>query len=144
VALGAGLVVAGSALPWGGSGRVDRSGFELAGLADRLDLVSGVAAGLARAWVLAPLVLAAVVVATAARRPAVAAGLATALAAAGTALATTVLGSPLAPRPGLAVTLLGAVVVVAGAIDAIRPHQPAAAVPPMAGTFAAGTTGVAG
>jgi hypothetical protein len=114
VTLGSGLVVGGAALPWAASGRVDRSGFALAGLSGRLDLLSGPAADLARAWVLAPLVLALVVVAAAARRPVVAAVLASILAVAGTTLAVAVLRSPLTPRPGLAVTLTGAAVVVAG------------------------------
>jgi hypothetical protein len=141
VTLGAALVVAGSALPWGGTGRVDRSGFELAGVAGRLDLVSGAAAALAGAWALAPLVLAVVVVAAVARRPAVAAGLAIALAAAGTALATLVLRSPLAARPGVAVTIVGAGVVVIGAADSIRTHRPAADRDGPPTGFAARTTG---
>lgn len=107
-------MVAGSAIPWGGSGRVDRSGFELAALAGRLDLLDGPLATVARVWVLAPLVLALAVVLRPART-ALATVLATALAAAGGTLALVVLRSPLDPRPGLAVTLAGTALVALGA-----------------------------
>ncbi|MGH9137331.1 MAG: hypothetical protein ACRD0G_09840, partial [Acidimicrobiales bacterium] len=45
-------------LPWGGSGRADRTSFELVSLARRLDVLDGAAASLAPAWYAVPLVAA--------------------------------------------------------------------------------------
>lgn len=114
--LGAALVVGGAALPWGGSGRNDRSGYELARLARRLDVLDGVPAGAARLWGLAPFVLALAVVAAGARRSGVAVALALALAAGGGALVLAVHRSPLLPRWGLHVTTVGAALVVLSAL----------------------------
>lgn len=117
VAVGSVAVVAGSALPWGRSGRADRSGFELVRLARRLDVLDGAVAGVARLWLLAPLVLAVVLAATVlapTRRRAVGAiALGTVLAGAGLLLVVVVHRSPLVPRFGLHVTTAGAVTVLA-------------------------------
>lgn len=110
------LVVLGSVLPWGRSGRVDRSGFDLVRLARRFDVLDGAAAGVARLWLVAPVALAVVVVATGARRAGVAVALGTALAVGGLILVVAVHRSPLAPRPGLHVTTAGAAVVLASAL----------------------------
>ena len=114
VAVGSLAVVVGSALPWGGSGRVDRSGFDLARLARRLDVLDGLAAGAARLWVLAPFAVAVVVVATGARRAGLAVALGTVLAIGGAALVVAVHRSPLLPRFGLHVTAAGAAIVAVG------------------------------
>ena len=110
------LVVGGSVLPWGRSGERDRSGFDLARLARRLDVLDGAVAGAARAWVLAPLVLAGVLVATGAGLRWLAVLLAGVLAATGSFLVLAVHRSPLTPRWGLSVTLAGVVAVVLGAV----------------------------
>jgi hypothetical protein len=116
VATGSLLVTVGGALPWAGSGRRDRSSYELVQFADRNDLLPGAVAGAARVWLLAPLALGVVLAALAFGRGRVALGVGVVLAAAVVLLAVAVLQSPLEPRYGIAVSLLGAVLVAAAAI----------------------------
>ncbi|HUF33115.1 MAG TPA: hypothetical protein VMN58_07905 [Acidimicrobiales bacterium] len=52
-------VVVGSFLPYARSGAATRTSYELVGVAERLELVTGPAATLARGWYLVPLVAAA-------------------------------------------------------------------------------------
>lgn len=121
VAIGSLVVVTGGFLPWGGLGDVDRSSFELVRVAGRNELLPDGVAGPAKAWLLAPLAVAVVLVAVAydRRRLAVAAG--TVLAVAAVVLALAVWGSPMVPRYGVLVSLLGALTVAADAIrQAVR------------------------
>jgi hypothetical protein len=113
--VGGSLLVAGFGfLPWGASGRRDRHSYALVGLFDRLDVVGGPGASLARAWYLAPLLAASVWLATAAGRASAAKVLAGVLAAGGVALALLVRASPLVPRPGPYATIGAAAVVGMG------------------------------
>lgn len=116
VVVGSLIVLIGAALPWGGSGRVDRSSFEIVRVAGRNDLLPEGLAGPAKIWLLAPAAVAAVVVAAAYGRRILAVGVGTVLAALGALLAVSVWRSPMQPRFGLAVSLAGALLV---AIDAI-------------------------
>ena len=55
------LLVAGTGfLPWGASGRAERSSYAIVTIVDRLDILDGVAAALAPAWFLAPVAAAVV------------------------------------------------------------------------------------
>jgi hypothetical protein len=111
------LAVAGAGfLPWGASGREERSSYALVGVVDRLDVLDGPAAVLARAWYLAPAAAAVVWLAAAAQRRALALAVAAVLAAAGVALALAVRASPLTARPGTCATIAGAAVVGAGLV----------------------------
>ncbi len=111
VAVGALTVVVGGALPWGGSGRRDRSSFEVVQFASRNGYLEGMAAA-GRLWLLAPMVVAVVLVATGLRwtRTAMAAGTVLALSAVGLAIALE--RSPLVPRFGVRITMLGVGVVI--------------------------------
>jgi hypothetical protein len=102
------VVLVGAAMPWGGSGEVDRSSFELVRFARRLDVLDGVAATLAVAWLSLPLVAALVIVAGWSGRRRWALATATLAGVAGAALALAVHRSPLLNRPGLRVTMVGA------------------------------------
>ena len=108
VSAGIVVVLVGAALPWGGSGEVDRSSFELVRYARRLDVLEGVAATLAVAWLALPLVVALVVVAgwSGRRRWALVAASVAGLF--GLGLAVAVHRSPLLDRVGLSVTMFGA------------------------------------
>ena len=116
VVIGSLIVVGGGLLPWGGSGRVDRSSFEIVRIASRNDLLPEGLAGPAKIWLLAPVALAAVLVAAAYGRRVVAVGVGTALALAGVGLAAAVWRSPMQPRVGLTVSVAGALLTVADAI----------------------------
>jgi hypothetical protein len=116
VVVGSLVVVGGGLLPWGGSGRVDRSSFDIVRIAGRNDLLPDAVAGPVKIWLLAPLLLAIVLVAAAYRRRGLAVGVGTALAAMGVALVVAVWRSPMQPRFGLLVSLAGALLVGAGAI----------------------------
>jgi hypothetical protein len=102
------LVLVGAAMPWGGSGEVDRSSFELVRYARRLDVLDGIAATLAVAWLALPLVAALVVVAGWSGRRGLALAGATSAAVFGAGLAVAVSASPLLERSGIRVTMVGA------------------------------------
>jgi hypothetical protein len=102
------VVLVGAAMPWGGSGDVDRSSFELVRFARRLDVLDGLAATLAVAWLSLPLVAALVLVAGWSGRRGWALAGATAAGIAGLGLALAVQRSPLLDRSGLRVTMVGA------------------------------------
>lgn len=112
VSAGIVLVLAGAALPWGGSGEVDRSSFELVRFARRLDVLDGVAATLAIAWLSLPLVAALVLVAGWSGRRRWALAAASVVGLAGLGLAWAVHRSPLLDRVGTRVTMVGAGVLV--------------------------------
>lgn len=106
-------------LPWGASGRAERSSYALVGIADRLGVLDGAVAGLARAWYLAPVVAAGVWTAAASGRHVLARSLAGMLAAGGVVLAVAVRRSPLLSRPGPCVTIAAAAVVGVGLLLAL-------------------------
>ena len=108
VVVGSLIVVGGGLLPWGGSGRVDRSSFDIVRVAGRNELLPDGLAGPAKIWLLAPVAVAVVAVAAAYGRRALAIGVGTALAAVGVVLAASVWRSPMQPRFGLGVSLAGA------------------------------------
>ena len=103
-------------LPWGASGRRERSSYALVAVVDRLDILDGPWAALTRAWYLAPVVAASVWLAAAAGRPGVARALAAVLAAGGAVLAVAVRRSPLVDRAGTYATILAAAVVALGLV----------------------------
>lgn len=106
------IVLLGAALPWGRSGRVDRSSFELVRLARRLDVLEGATATLAKLWLTAPMAVAAVTVAALSGRRRLAFTLGTVVVVAAVALAIVVHRSPVLPRYGLYVTMGGAGVLI--------------------------------
>lgn len=108
-------VVASAFLPWARSGRASRTSFELVGAVETLGVLDGPLAALATAWYLVPALGGAVVVAALARRPGVVIALGLLVAAAGAAFAVAVRISPLVPQAGTSATIVGAVVVAAGA-----------------------------
>lgn len=110
-------------LPWGASGRAERTSFALVGVADRIGVLDGAGAVLARAWYLAPAVAAGVWLAAALGRPAVARALAAVLAAGGVALAVVVRRSPVLDRPGPCVTIAAAAVVGVGLVLALGERE---------------------
>jgi len=119
VVVGSLLVAGAGFLPWGASGRAERTSYALVGVFDRLGILEGAAADLARAWYLAPLAAAGVWTAAAVGRTALARVVAAVLAGGGVALAVTVRRSPLLPRPGPYVTIGAAIVVGAGLVLAL-------------------------
>lgn len=119
VVVGALIVVVGGFLPWGASGRAERNSYALVGVADRLEVVDGVAAGVARLWYLSPLVAAAVWLAASLGRHRTAALLAGVLGAGGLALAVAVRASPVLDRPGVYVTICGVGVIAVGLVLAV-------------------------
>jgi hypothetical protein len=119
VTLPALIVLVGAALPWGGSGRRDRSSFELVRVAERFDVLEGVAAATARAWLLLPLAVASIGVLGLLGRRWAAGLVGTVVGAIAVVLALAVHLSPLQPRSGLRVTLVGAALLVVAAIGAI-------------------------
>ena len=106
-------------LPWGASGRVDRSSYAIVALVDRLDILDGAAAALARAWYLAPVAAAGVWTAAALGRRGLARALAAVLAVGGAALAVAGRRSPLVDRPGTYATIAAAGVVGPGLVLAV-------------------------
>lgn len=120
-------VAAAGFLPWGASGRRERSSYELIGVLDRLEVLDGAAAAGARAWYLAPLVAGATLLAAGLGRVALTRVLAAAVAAGGAALALATKRSPLLDRAGTSVTLVAAGVVGVGLVLALvqrgRTHE---------------------
>jgi hypothetical protein len=114
-AIGAGVVAGAGFLPWARSGRTPRSSFDLARLADRLDLVGARWQELLLAiWITVPLLAALGLLGAALDRPRpalVAAGLASVLGTIAVVLATR---TPLPLLYGVWVTLAGAVVGIGG------------------------------
>ena len=106
-------------LPWGASGRRERSSYALVAVVGRLDILGDPWAALTKAWYLAPLAAAAVWLAAALGRPAVARALAAVLAVGATALAVAVRRSPLVDRVGTCATILAAGVVGLGLVLAV-------------------------
>ena len=119
------IVLVGATLPWGRSGEVDRSSFELVRLARRLDVLEGGAAAVARVWLAAPLVVAIVVAAGMTGRRGVAVAAGTALVGVAVALVAVTYRSPLLPRYGLHVTMVGAGALVIAGLTAVgaRPRR---------------------
>jgi hypothetical protein len=113
------IVLLGSALPWGGSGREDRSSFELVQVADRLDVLEGAAAVVARAWLLLPFAVAVIAIAGVTGRRRLAAVLGTVVAVLAVGLALAVLRSPLLARVGVPVTMVGAALLALAGVGAI-------------------------
>jgi hypothetical protein len=113
------IVLVGAILPWGRSGEVDRSSFELVRLARRLDVLDGGAAAVARVWLVAPLVVAVVVAAGVTGRRALAVVTGTALVVVAVALVAATYRSPLLPRYGLHVTMVGAGALVIAGLSAV-------------------------
>lgn len=111
------LLVAGCGfLPWGASGRRERSSYALLAVVDRLDILDGPAAPLARLWYLAPVAAAVVWLAVALGRPAVARVVAAVLAGGGTVLAVVVRRSVLVDRVGTCATIVASGLVVLGLV----------------------------
>lgn len=118
------IVLLGAALPWGRSGRVDRSSFELVRLARRLDVLEGVMATVAKLWLTAPMVVAALTVAAISGQRRLALTLGAVVVAAAVALAIALHRSPLLPRYGVYVTMVGAgVLVIAVALSVVHSRQ---------------------
>lgn len=113
------IVLLGTALPWARSGEVDRSGFDLARLARRLDVLDGPAAAAVAALLLLPVASAAVAVAGARGQRRIAASLGTVFTVLAVVLAVAVLRSPLQPRIGLHVTMVGAALLAVAGVGAI-------------------------
>lgn len=115
-ALGAVVVAGASFLPWGGSGRAERTSFELVGVAERLDVLSSTASDLAQLWYLLPLVGALCGLAAVTGRwvGALIAGIVVAVA--GAAMAVAVIDSPVRPLGGPYVTLGGSLLVCLGVV----------------------------
>jgi hypothetical protein len=102
------VVLIGAVLPWGRSGTADRSSFELVRVARRLEVLDGAAATVAVLWLALPVVTAVVAIAGASGRRGLAAALGATAAVSTVALAIAVLRSPLIARPGIAVSCVGA------------------------------------
>lgn len=107
-------VAAAGFLPWGASGRAERSSYALVGVVDRLGVLRGADAVLIRVWYLAPVAAAAAWLAAALGRRRLAAGIAAGLALTGVAFAEAVRRSPLLGRPGPYATMGAAAVALAG------------------------------
>jgi hypothetical protein len=130
---GASVVAAAAFLPWGGSGRVDRSSYQLARLADRLEIVgSRWQEVLLVVWVLVPLAAALALLCAALSRPAPVLVLVPVVAAIGIVAAVVVSRSPVAVRVGAWLAVAGSGVGLAGstwlatALAGGRRHRPAA------------------
>jgi hypothetical protein len=105
---GAALVAVAAFLPWGGSGRVDRSSYQLARLADRLGIVGARWQHvLLVVWVLVPLVAALALLSAALARPVPVLVLVPFVAAIGIVAAVVVARSPVAVRHGVWLSLAG-------------------------------------
>ncbi|MEJ7846052.1 MAG: hypothetical protein WKF93_10435 [Acidimicrobiales bacterium] len=121
---GVAVAVVGTFLPWGASGRAERSSYELVAVLSRLEVVDGWRADLATAWYFLPLLAAAALVAVLAGRRPLARILGTAMGVAVVGMAVAVTRSPLSPRPGMCVTIIGTVLLGGGVLWR-RPHPPA-------------------
>ncbi|MBA2497578.1 MAG: hypothetical protein H0V33_10895 [Acidimicrobiia bacterium] len=119
------VVVVGTFLPWGASGRAERSSYELVAVLSRLEVVDGWLADLATAWYFLPLLAAAALVAVLTGRRQLARILGTATGVAVVGMSAAVTRSPLSPRPGMCVTIIGTMLVGGGVLWR-RPHPPAA------------------
>ena len=107
-AAGAALVAVSAFLPWGGSGRVDRSSYQLARVADRLGIVGARWQHvLLVAWVLVPLVAALALLSAALARPVPVLVLVPFVVAIGIVAAVVVARSPVAVRLGAWLALAG-------------------------------------
>lgn len=128
VVVGSLLVAGFGFLPWGASGRAERSSYALVSVADRLEVLDGWGAVLVKAWYLAPALAAVVWLATALGRTAVARAVAATLALGGVALAIVVRRSPVLDRPGPCATIVAACVVGLGLLAPLaergRNNQP--------------------
>jgi hypothetical protein len=112
--VGAVGVLGASFLPWVRSGGAHRTSYELVRAAERLDVVSGRAALVARAWYLLPLVVAAACLAASLGRLRVSLALSAVAGAAATLLAALVGRSPLTTEVGWTTTLPAAALVLVG------------------------------
>lgn len=122
---GLAVVVVGTFLPWGASGRAERSSYELVAVLARLEVLDGWVADLATTWYFLPLVAGATLAALLAGRRRLARILGTATGVAVVGMAVAVTRSPLSPRPGMCVTIIGTVLLGGGVLWR-RPHPPAA------------------
>jgi hypothetical protein len=105
---GAAVVAVAAFLPWGGSGRVDRSSYQLARVADRLGIVGARWQHvLLVAWVLVPLVAALALLSAALARPVPVLVLVPFVAAIGIVATVIVARSPVAVRHGAWLALAG-------------------------------------
>jgi hypothetical protein len=105
---GAAIVAVAAFLPWGGSGEVDRSSYQLARLADRLGIVGARwQQVLLVVWVLVPFVAALALLSAALTRPAPVLVLVPFVAAIGVVATVVVARSPVAVRHGAWVALAG-------------------------------------
>jgi hypothetical protein len=112
---GAALVAVAAFLPWGGSGRVDRSSYQLARVADRLGIVGARWQHvLLVAWVLVPLVAALALLSAALARPVPVLVLVPFVAAIGIVATVVVARSPVAVRHGAWLALAGCACGLAG------------------------------
>ena len=106
--VGAAVVAVAAFLPWGGSGRVDRSSYQLARLADRLGIVGARwQQVLLVVWVLVPFVAALAVLCAALARPVPVLVLVPLVAAIGIVATVVVARSPVAVRHGAWLALAG-------------------------------------
>lgn len=122
---GLAVVVIGTLLPWGASGRAERSSYELVAVVTRLNVLNGPVAALAPLWYFVPLVAAGALVAELGGRPSLARGLGAVMGAAAVGLAGAVLRSPLSLRSGVCVTMVGTVLLGGGVLWR-RPSPPVA------------------
>ncbi len=122
---GLAVTVVGSFLPWGASGRAERSSYELVAVLSRLEVVDGWLADLATAWYFLPLLAAGAFVAVLSGRRGLARLLGTTTGVAVVGMAMAVNRSPLTHRPGVCVTIVGTVLLGGGVLWR-RPHPPAA------------------
>jgi hypothetical protein len=117
VALGAASgVLAASFLPWGRSGAVDRSSYDLVAAAVDLDVLEGGAAQAARAWYLLPAVLGAAWLAGALGRPLLSTALAAVIGASGLTLAVVTVRSPLVEQPATTFTAIAGAIAISAAL----------------------------
>jgi len=119
VVLGTLFVTFAGFLPWGASGRRERTSFELIAVLDRLEVLDGAGAAAAKAWYLAPFLAGATLVAAALGRRALAHVLAAVVAGGGATLAVLTRRSALLDRFGTSVTLIAAGVVGVGLVLAL-------------------------
>ncbi len=116
------VIVVCSFLPWGASGRAERTSWELLRSAERLDVLHGFGqeAG-AVAWYFAPVAVAVIWLGAVWRRPLLVAVLGIAVGGLGIALAMAVRASPLQPEVGASATIAaGGLAVVSAAFTALR------------------------
>lgn len=109
-------VLLASFLPWGRSGAVDRSSYDLVAAAVDLEVLEGGAAQAARAWYLLPAVLGAAWLATALGRPVLSTVLAAAIGASGLALAVVTVRSPLVEQPATTFTAIAGAIAISAAL----------------------------